>query len=100
MQGTVAVFARDEGASASLGRFLDDLRTRQLQGATDGASPALGDESYRLDATNADGATVTILAWRHANLVLVVIGTSFAPASVERLARLVDARALGTPPGG
>jgi hypothetical protein len=31
---------------------------------------------------------------------VVVIGTSFAPASVERLARLVDARALGTAPGG
>jgi len=100
VQGTVAVFARDEGASASLGRFLDDLRTRQLRGATDGASPALGDESYRLDATNADGATVTVLAWRHANLVLVMIGTSFAPASVERLARLVDARALATSSGG
>ena len=38
--------------------------------------------------------TVTVLAWRHANLVLVVIGTSFAPSSVERLAELVDARAL------
>jgi hypothetical protein len=94
VQGTVAVFARDEGASASLGRFLDDLRSRQLRGATDGAPPELGNESYRLDATNADGATVTVLGWRDANLVLVVIGTSFAPASVEALARLVDARAL------
>lgn len=94
VQGTVAVFARDEGASASLGRFLDDLRSRQLRGATDGAPPELGNESYRLDAANADGATVTVLGWRDANLVLVVIGTSFAPASVEALARLVDARAL------
>ena len=98
VQGTVAVFSRDEGASASLGRFLDDLRTRQLRGVTDGPPPALGDESYRLEATNADGASVTVLAWRHANLVLVVIGTSFAPASVERLAHLVDARALAAFP--
>jgi hypothetical protein len=94
VQGTVAVFARDEGASASLGRFLDDLRSRQLRGVTDGAPPALGDESYRLEATNGDGASVTVLGWRDANLVLVVIGTSFAPASVESLARLVDGRAL------
>jgi hypothetical protein len=98
VQGTVAVFARDEGASASLGRFLGDLRSRQLRRAADGASPALGDESYRLDATNADGATVTVLGWRDANLVLVVVGTSFAPASVEALARLVDARALSAAP--
>jgi hypothetical protein len=98
VQGTVAVFARDEGASASLGRFLDDLRSRQLRGAIDGAPPALGNESYRLDATNADGASVTVLGWRDANLVLVVVGTSFAPASVEALARLVDARALGAAP--
>ena len=98
VQGTVAVFARDEGASASLGRFLDDLRSRQLQGATDGASPPLGNESYRLDATNADGASVTVLGWRDANLVLVVVGTSLAPASVEALARLVDARALSAAP--
>jgi len=96
VQGTVAVFARDEGASASLGRFLDDLRSRQLRGTTDGTPPAIGDESYRLDATNTDGATVTVLGWRRANLVLVVIGTSFAPASVERLAGLVDRRALST----
>ena len=95
MQGIVAVFARDEGASASLGRFLDDLRSRQLRGATDGTPPALGNESYRLDATNADGAGVTVLGWRDANLVL---GTSFAPASVEALARLVDARALSAAP--
>jgi hypothetical protein len=98
VQGTVAVFARDEGASASLGRFLDDLRSRQLRGATDGAAPALGNESYRLDATNPDGAGVTVVGWRDANLVLVVIGTSFAPASVEALARLVDARALSAAP--
>jgi hypothetical protein len=98
VQGTVAVFARGEGASASLGRFLDDLRSRQLRGATDGAAPALGNESYRLDATNPDGAGVTVVGWRDANLVLVVIGTSFAPASVEALARLVDARALSAAP--
>ena len=100
VQGTVAVFVRDEGASASLGRFLDDLRSRQLKGATVGTPPGLGDESYRIDATNADGATVTVLGWRDANLVLVVIGTSFAPTSVEALARLVDARALSTAPSG
>ena len=100
VQGTVAVFAKDEGASGSLGRFLADLRSRQLRGATDGASPALGDESYRLDATTADGASVTVLGWRQANLVLVVIGTSFTPASVERLAELVDARALAAAPSG
>ena len=78
----------------------DDAHHVLSIGATDGASPGLGDESYRLDATNTDGASVTVLGWRQANLVLVVIGTSFAPASVERLARLVDARALATSSGG
>ena len=37
----------------------------------------------------------TVLAWRRANLVMVVIGTSFPPSSVEALARLVDGRAAG-----
>jgi hypothetical protein len=95
VQGTVAVFARDDGASSSLTRFLSDLRERQFTGARDRAVVALGDETYRMDATNRDGAPVTVLAWRRANLVMVVIGTSFPPSSVEALARLVDGRAAG-----
>jgi hypothetical protein len=95
VQGTVAVFGRDDGASASLGRFLTDLRARQLVDVHDRDPVALGDEAYRLDATNRDGARVTVLAWRRANLVMVVIGTSFPEASVEGLARLVDGRAAG-----
>ena len=95
VQGTVAVFARDDGASSSLVRFLTDLRERQLTGARDRDAAALGDEAYRMDATNGDGAPVTVLAWRRANLVMVVIGTSFPSSSVEGLARLVDGRAAG-----
>jgi hypothetical protein len=93
VQGTIAVFARDDGASASLGRFLTDLRERQLTGARERDVVRLGDEAYGLDATNGDGARVTVLAWRRANLVMVVIGTSFPAASVEALAHLVDVRA-------
>jgi hypothetical protein len=95
VQGTVAVFARDDGASSSLTRFLTDLRDRQFTGAHDRDAGALGDEAYGMDATNRDGAPVTVLAWRRANLVMVVIGTSFPPSSVEALARLVDGRAAG-----
>jgi hypothetical protein len=95
VQGTVAVFARDDGASSSLARFLSDLRDRQFTGARDRDAIALGDESYRMDATNSDGAPVTVLAWRRANLVMVVIGTSFPASSVEALAQLVDGRAAG-----
>lgn len=95
VQGTVAVFARDDGASSSLGRFLTDLRDRQLDDVHDRDTAALGDETYRLDATNSDGAPVTVIAWRRANLVMVVIGTSFPSSSVEELARLVDGRAAG-----
>jgi hypothetical protein len=95
VQGTAAVFARDDGAAASLARFLDDLRARQLPGALDRAPIALGDEAYRLDSTNADGAAVTILGWRRANLVLIVIGTSYPASSVEDLGRLIDGRAAG-----
>jgi len=95
VQGTVAVFARDDGASSSLTRFLTDLRDRQFTGVHDRDAGALGDEAYGMDATNRDGAPVTVLAWRRANLVMVVIGTSFPPSSVEALARLVDGRAAG-----
>jgi len=95
VQGTVAVFARDDGASSSLTRYLTDLRERQFTGTHDRDAIALGDEAYRMDATNSDGAPVTVLAWRRANLVMVVIGTSFPPSSVETLARLVDGRAAG-----
>jgi hypothetical protein len=95
VQETVAVFARDDGASATLERYMDDLRNRQLRAIRTGLPEPLGDETYRLDAQNTDGATVTVIGWRRANLVLVVIGTSFPPSSVVALARLVDARAAG-----
>jgi hypothetical protein len=95
VQGTAAVFARDDGAAAALARFLDDLRARQLPGARDRPPIALGDEAYRLDSTNADGADVTILGWRRANLVMIVIGTSYPASSVEDLGRLIDGRAAG-----
>jgi hypothetical protein len=97
VQGTIAVFARDDGASASLARFMTDLRERQLTGAQDRDAVRLGDEAYGLDATNSDGAHVTVLAWRRANLVMAVIGTSFPAATVEALARLVDGRAAAVP---
>jgi hypothetical protein len=97
VQGTVAVFSRDDGASSSLARYLDDLRGRQLRATASGVPEPLGDEAYRLDARNADGARVTVIGWRRANLVLVVIGTSFPPAKVVALARLVDDRAAGVP---
>ena len=42
-----------------------------------------------------DGAGVTVIGWRRSNLILVVVGTSFPPASIEALARLVDGRASG-----
>jgi hypothetical protein len=95
VQGTVAVFSRDDGASASLARYLADLRGRQLRAIATGVAEPLGDEAYRLDALNTDGAVVTVIAWRRANLDLVVIGTSVPPSSVVALARLVDGRAGG-----
>ena len=66
-----------------------------LDGARDRPPIALGDETYRLDSTNADGAAVTILGWRRANLVMIVIGTSYPASSVEDLGRLIDGRAAG-----
>jgi hypothetical protein len=93
VQGIAALFEREDGASRSLTRYLDDLRHRQLRDATDGPAPRLGDEAYRIDATNSDGADVTVLGWRRSNLVLIVIGTSFPASSVEDLAGLMDGRA-------
>ena len=60
-----------------------------------GRRSRLGDEAYRLDSANADGAAVTILGWRRANLVMIVIGTSYPASSVEDLGRLIDGRAAG-----
>ena len=57
--------------------------------------PRASDSPDINNATNRDGAPVTVLAWRRANLVMVVIGTSFPASSVEALARLVDGRAAG-----
>jgi hypothetical protein len=93
VQGIAVVFAQPSGASSALKRFLDDVRTRQLPGARDGAEPGFGDESYRLDGTNSDGAAVTLVAWRRGNVILAVLGTSFDPDQVLRLADLMDGRA-------
>jgi len=93
VQGIAAVFSGDDGASEAFTRYLQDLRDRQLHDASDADAPPLGDESHRIDATNADGASVTVIGWRRSNLILIVVGTSFPSASVEALARLVDGRA-------
>lgn len=98
VQSTVVVFSRGVGASSTLRRYVADVRDRQLTGATTGAPPPLGDETYRLDGTNADGSTVTVFAWRRGNLVLVVLGTSFPTADTLRLATLIDARAATAEP--
>jgi len=93
IQAILVVFSRGSGASSTLRRYLDDLRTRQLPDTADGAAPGLGDESYRLEGTNADGSGITVFAWRRANLVLVLLGTSFPPPRTLRLAERMDDRA-------
>jgi hypothetical protein len=95
VQGTVAVFSRDDGASDALARYLQDLRGRQLRATSTGVVRPIGDETYLVNGLNSDGAHVTVIAWRRANLVLVMIGTSLSPAAVVSLAQLVDARAAG-----
>jgi hypothetical protein len=93
VQGIAAVFAGANGASSALHRFLEDVRTRQLPGARDGTAPGFGDESYRLEGTNSDGASVTVVAWRRGNVILTVLGTSFDPDRVLTLAEMLDGRA-------
>ena len=93
VQAIAAVFATPAGAPTALGRFLDDLRARQLPEAHAAPAPGLGYESYRLDGTNSDGAAVTVVAWRQANVILTVVGTSFDPDRILRLADLADGRA-------
>ncbi len=90
-QVVAGVFEAPAGASSSLRRFLGDLRTRQLEGATEVPVPGLGDESYGVSGRSpADGSALLVYLWRRANLILVLSGSG--PVKTE--AMLAAARAM------
>ena len=59
------------------------------------ASPRIPHHVSTTASRGVRGAAVTILGWRRANLVMIVIGTSYPASSVEELGRLIDGRAAG-----
>jgi hypothetical protein len=94
-QAIAGLFEAEDGASASLRRYVQDLRARQMRDASDVPSVGLGEESFGLFGSAAvDGSPLLIYAWRVRNLVLVLA----ASGPVERsdalaLARTMDVRA-------
>ena len=94
-QGITGLFDDDDGASRALGRFLDDLQTRQLDTATVVEALEVGDESYAFQG-DASGSNVLMYAWRDRNLIVVVGGAGSMPAGdVRALAMAVEDRASG-----
>ena len=90
-QVIAGVFEDANGASRSLGRFMDDLRERQLEGAETIAAPDLGDESHGLSGRSAtDGTEVVAFLWRRDNLILVLVGSG----PVDRAAMTAAARTM------
>lgn len=94
-QGITGLFDDDDGASRALGRFLEDLQTRQLDTATVVEALEVGDESYAFEG-DAAGSNVLMYAWRDRNLIVVVGGAGSMPADeVRALAMAVQDRAMG-----
>jgi len=82
-----------QGASSALGRFLTDLRTRQLSEAADVEPLGFGEEASGVEG-DARGSHVVAFAWRDGNLLLVTIGAGrISEASVRALAQSVQDRA-------
>ena len=93
-QGITGLFDDDAGASRALGRFLEDLQTRQLDSAAVVEALEFGDESYGFRG-DAAGSNVLMYAWRIDNLILVVGGAGSMPSEdVRALAMAVEDRAM------
>jgi hypothetical protein len=96
-QGITALFGSGDGASRSLRRFVDSIRTEELRSVNDDPKPlGFGDESFAVDGETADGSHVLLYAWRDGNLVLAIGGAgSMPPTTVRSLAQTVQNRATG-----
>jgi hypothetical protein len=94
-QAIAGLFDDADGASSSLERYVLDLRTRQMRGATQVSGQGLGDESFGLaGAAASDGSFLRIYAWRRSNLILVLVASGPVAADTALgLARTMDRRA-------
>ncbi len=89
------LFDDADGASSSLRRFVEDLRTRQMNGAAQISAGGLGDESFGLaGGASLDGSFVRVYAWRVSNVILVLVASGpVAEDKAMALARAMDRRA-------
>lgn len=96
-QAIAGLFDDADGAGSSLARYVEDLRTRQIDGATDVSGAGLGDEAFGLTgAAASDGSFLRIYAWRASNLILVLVASGpVAEDQALALARRMDGRAVG-----
>lgn len=94
-QAIAGLYEDADGAASSLGRYVEDLRTRQMTGPTDVSGGGLGDEAFGLaGAAASDGSFLRVYAWRVSNLILVLVASGpVAEDAALGLAREMDARA-------
>jgi hypothetical protein len=94
-QAIAGLFDDAEGASSSLARYVEDLRTRQMVDATDVSGQGLGDQAFGLTgAAASDGSFLRVYAWRTSNLILVLVASGPVAADTALdLARTIDTRA-------
>jgi hypothetical protein len=94
-QAIAGLFEDAEGATSSLHRYVEDLRSRQMTGATGVSGAGLGVEAFGLTGAAAtDGSFLRIYAWRVSNVILVLVAAGPVDADTAlSLARTMDARA-------
>jgi len=101
-QAIAGLFDEAAGASSSLRRFVDDLRTRQMVGSATISGQGLGDEAFGLAGGAAlDGSFVRVYAWRVSNVILVLVASGpVAEDEALALARAMDERTGRVGPSG
>jgi hypothetical protein len=94
-QAIGGLFEDTDGAASSLHRYVEDLRARQMPGASDVSAAGLGDEAFGLTGGAAsDGSFLRVYAWRVSNLILVLVASGPVDAQTALgLARTMDGRA-------
>jgi hypothetical protein len=94
-QAIAGLFEDADGAASSLHRYVEDLRARQMTGASDVSAGGLGEEAFGLaGAASSDGSFLRVYAWRVSNLILVLVASGPVDEDTAlRLARTMDDRA-------
>jgi hypothetical protein len=95
-QVIAGLFEDADGASASLQRYVADLRSRQMEGVSDVPATALGGDAVGLVGfAVSDGSPLRVYAWRVRNLLLVLVASGPVDGGEAlTLARTMNARAV------